>query len=546
MDIIQQIKDVALRKDGKVNSAVIRRDWFLESDLWAAILKQTDFLPEGVRPTQRIYVALNGIKEVPLCMCGSERVFLPRGEYSDTCGQPSCRTVASINTRKDTMMERYGALVSPKTRQKASERAHELFVKGRKTLMERYGVEAPSHVEGSQEKRIATLQERYGVDDVSKIPSVVERIKERQLDRYTEMGRKWVDVLGVDKRVDDDRQLFNIDYKCKECGYLDVMKGETFKWRCDNDITPCKSCSGQKGGSAGENELYEYVASILPDQHISRNDRHLLGPLELDIVIDELDVAFEYDGMFWHSYDSHETTEERRSHLNKTEQCEEIGLRLIHVFESEWMTKQEIVKSRIASAVGRSYHSYYGRECEIVELTNQEAREFLERTHIQGSPATGARVAYGLRLQKTGELVAVMTFGKPRYSKHQWELLRYSGELYTNVVGGASKLFKHFVREQNPDSVVSYADRRWASLTPMYGQLGFEFQNFSQPNYFYLHHDEGLMVTHSRVTFQKHKLPELLEDFDDTLTEADNMFKNGYRRIWDCGTSVWVWESEDE
>ena len=39
--------------------------------------------------------------------------------------------------------------------------------------------------------------------------------------------------------------------------------------------------------------------------------------------------------------------------------------------------------------------------------------------------------------------------------------------------------------------------------------------------------------------YQKHMLQEKLEKFDPELTEWENMVKNGYDRIWDCGTILY-------
>ena len=54
---------------------------------------------------------------------------------------------------------------------------------------------------------------------------------------------------------------------------------------------------------------------------------------------------------------------------------------------------------------------------------------------------------------------------------------------------------------------------------------------------------ESDFTLHSRHKFQKHKLESILNIYDHNLTEAQNMFDNGYRRIWDCGNLVYIWKS---
>jgi hypothetical protein len=128
-----------------------------------------------------------------------------------------------------------------------------------------------------------------------------------------------------------------------------------------------------------------------------------------------------------------------------------------------------------------------------------------------------------------------MTFGKARFSNyHDFELLRYASNLCVNITGGASKLFAGFRKLHPTASVVSYADRRW-STGQLYHALGFNHLHTSTPNYFYSLDKLHLL---SRQQFQKHKLASQLTVFDAQLSESENMYANGYLRIWDCGNDV--------
>lgn len=101
----------------------------------------------------------------------------------------------------------------------------------------------------------------------------------------------------------------------------------------------------------------------------------------------------------------------------------------------------------------------YARKCDCREITFEESKKFLEGCHIQGNCCS--KFHYGL--YNNDELVSVMTFGESRFKKGEFELLRFANKLYTNVVGGASKLLKHFLREHSGvKEIVSYADRRWS------------------------------------------------------------------------------------
>ena len=130
-----------------------------------------------------------------------------------------------------------------------------------------------------------------------------------------------------------------------------------------------------------------------------------------------------------------------------------------------------------------------------------------------------------------------MTFGKPRFNKfYEWELLRYVTIGSFSIVGGAGKLLNYF-RNHFCGSIISYADKRWSNGN-LYKTLGFAEINESEPSYYYCKGD----VRYSRVKFQKHKLKDILPIFDENLSEKENMERNGYMRVWDCGNKVFVLE----
>ena len=136
-----------------------------------------------------------------------------------------------------------------------------------------------------------------------------------------------------------------------------------------------------------------------------------------------------------------------------------------------------------------------------------------------------------------------MTFSKPRFDKkHEWELVRFCNKCGYHVPGGASKLLKHFERQYNPKSIVSYADRRWTmnNGNTLYDRLGFSLDHISKPNYWYWNTEDRDYALYSRIQFQKHKLKGILEHFDESKSEVQNMKDNGYDRIFDCGNLVFV------
>ena len=265
--------------------------------------------------------------------------------------------------------------------------------------------------------------------------------------------------------------------------------------------------------------------------------RSILDGKELDIYLPDFKLAIEYNGLMYHSqgystWNRFNTPDFNKNyHLDKTNQCLDLGIQLFHIFEGEDL---DLWLSMINNKLGLN-ERIFARKCEIRELSNKDIFNFLSENHIQGY--TSSKINLGLFFQN--KLVSVMTFSKPRFNKkYEYELIRFCSLKNTSVIGGANKLLKYFIRKYNPKSIISYANRRFSNGS-IYETLGFKKIGVSAPNYFYFKDSTEL---ESRNKYQKHKLKSLLSDFNPELTESENMFKNGYRRIYDCGNLVYEWK----
>jgi hypothetical protein len=133
-----------------------------------------------------------------------------------------------------------------------------------------------------------------------------------------------------------------------------------------------------------------------------------------------------------------------------------------------------------------------------------------------------------------------MSFSKPRFNKkYDWENIRTCTKINYCVVGGFSKLLKFF-KTNYDGSIVSYVDSRYFNGSG-YEENGFKYTNHTNPNYFYF--KESTLNLFNRVKFQKHKLKDILECFDENLTEQQNMSNNNFLWIYDCGNDVYEFDS---
>jgi AraC-like DNA-binding protein len=293
--------------------------------------------------------------------------------------------------------------------------------------------------------------------------------------------------------------------------------------------------------STSEKEIIDFI-NTLTKTTIQTNTRNIISPKELDIYLPEYNTAIEFDGIFWHSYDKQETTDQRLYHLDKTQRCKEKNITLFHIFENEWLdpNKQDIWKSIISRAICFPGRRIFARKCKIEIVNVADKKKFVNDNHLQGDVPSSTNIG----LYYNNELVSVMTFGRPRFNnKYSWEILRYCTKKYTSIIGGASKIWKYFLNNYE-GSIISYCDIRY-STGNIYKLLGFKYLHHSKPNYYYTTaktNKNGQILLESRVKYQKHKLARLLPEFNPTLIESQNMFNNGYRRIWDCGNLVFSFD----
>lgn len=303
----------------------------------------------------------------------------------------------------------------------------------------------------------------------------------------------------------------------------------------------CPKCSHTK--SSQEEAIAKYLGLFTS---VDSRNRSLLKPFELDIYMPAKSLAVEYSGMFWHSHgDVDSERADRYKHFNKYKACAEKGVRLITVFESEWLERPFAIKRLLRNAIGAGRGKLMARKCELKQVAHQEAVAFYERYHPQGGAGYGDH--YGLFWK--GKLVACMrfTFGAndrgTASANSMWTLTRYATRV--TVAGGASRLFKAFLKDKNPSEVKSFSDNRYFS-GGMYEQLGFELEE-TKPDYQVWSPKTGL---HPKSHYQRRLIQKRLQEhgvedaFDpntDPRTEKEMTYAMGARRIYDCGKKRWVW-----
>lgn len=322
----------------------------------------------------------------------------------------------------------------------------------------------------------------------------------------------------------------DVDILCKIHGLFKQSPSNHINNGCN-----CPSCVSP------QSKPEKFISDFLTNHNIKivENDRTIIGPKELDFYIPDYNLAIEFDGIYFHS----ELTggKNKNYHLNKTVGCNKSGVRLIHIFETEYEHKRKIILHKLKNILKLTKYKIFARKCEIKEIDSKIKKRFIEKYHIQGDCPS----SINLGMFYKNKLVQVMTFSKKRVAlgskinEDEYELARMCSVNNFNIVGGASKLLSYFEKNYNPKSLLTYADRRWSGSDNVYLKMGFTHMHDSNPNYWYFHKSNFLKHWH-RYSFAKHKLVGKLKTFDPLVSEWENMKNNGYDRIWDCGNSVYV------
>lgn len=486
-------------------------------------------------------------------VCGKLIKFNGRG-YNNTCSF-SCGRVNSKNKSKQTCLEKYGVenvFQSEGVKKKIKE-----------TNQLKFGKESYVQTDEYKKRYQEYCRSNYGVDNLFQAKEIKDKIKQTNINKYGKSSYTQTDDYKR-KTVETNLKRYNVTYKIQQHiknrelltesyiksnfikdGFFLIQEcAEFFNLTFDalqkrykkqfNILVPNKQYKLK-----AQLEVYNYIKSIYSGK-VELNTRQIISPLELDIYIPDKKLAIEFDGLMFHSYGvsnesmfNNASDEDSKCHLRKTDACQEKGIQLLHIFENEWLTKKDIWKSVIKNKLGLIMNKIYARKCEIRQVQNSEKETFLNTNHLQGS----CQSSINLGLYYNNELVSLMTFGKSRFNKeYKIELLRFCNKLNTVVVGGASKLLSYFRKHYN-DKIISYANRRWSN-GDLYQKLGFSLLREAVPNYYYFKEHDNIL--HNRLEFQKHHLKSKLESFNKSLSETQNMYNNGYRKIYDCGNYVYV------
>lgn len=278
-----------------------------------------------------------------------------------------------------------------------------------------------------------------------------------------------------------------------------------------------------KNTSKAELEILEFVNSLTNN---SFSKTHF-NNIEIDMYSEDFKLGIEYCGIFWHS----EAVKGKDLHVKKYKICKENGIRLLTIFEDEWLNRKQQVKAFIKSILKANTNKIYARQCEIKKLhpRDLDANKFLEENHIQ-SKTNIVNVINHYALVFNDDIVAIMTISKHHRNNEELVLSRFCVKNDYSIAGGASKLFLQVKNDFKGCLLKTWSDNRWSEGN-LYNVLGFALKTEYPKDYSYVKQKQRI----SKQSMTKKKIQAA-----ENQTEYERAKELGYERIWDCGKKLWT------
>lgn len=465
---------------------------------------------------------------------------------------------------KETFLKKYGVDNPSKSK--------EVYDKVRKTNLERYGHVCSAQSEVVKEKIKASNLKKYGVDYSFQAEVVKDKIKATSLERYGVDNPSKLDIIK-NRIVESNRKNLGVDYPMQSKDVLDksrvtslekygteypnqseivkqhikesslriygvehpfmsdVVIGKVLNTNLERYGVPCYLMLTKRWEEANDSKPNRDFAELLDDNNITYEREFRCGKYSYDFKIGnnlvEINPTATHNTHF-NPYGKNRIDD--MYHFNKSNIANVIGYNVIHVFD--WDDKGKII------SLLKNRDTLYARKCVVRLVDSVECNQYLMAYHLQGK-CNNQTIRLGLYY--SNQLVSLMTFGKSHFNKnYEYELLRYCAS--HNVIGGAEKLFKYFVDNYKPKSIVSYCDTSKFS-GKVYDTLGFKYVKTNSPRKHWYSKKEKRHITDGLLLSQGYDRL-FKENHGKGTSNEELILARGYLPVYDCGQATYVWENQ--
>lgn len=529
-------------------------------ELQLLLKEETSFLSEDASLSERLYCWTHDIHELQMCPYCKERPLRYAGKmnkgYFGTCGDKECMRLGEISGPKKITKEKWKE-ISKKSQDTYFEHTGyrnifqnpERMKQWRKDFKEKHGVEHPLQVKEIKEKQEKTTLERHGTLNFLQMPKSIKTVEERYgsvENMYKETSKKSAKTLKKNKyqkivdllnifdfdiiNYDDNTKIFKL--KCRKCNHEFTVKRPEITYNYKNNRRFCPKCDfkNMTFRSLQEEDLAKFITSICKDKEIKYNKK--TNGIELDISVPEMGIAFDYNGIYWHSSAA---GKEMNYHINKKRIAYKAGYQLYYVWEDLWTNniKRNIIESNIRSIFGIYEKTINASNCNIKEISieNKEFKEierFLRENDIDGN-VKNAYKCFAMYYNNHLVLVSIISKTDNKLNEigenhYNYIVSRLTIKNNYNIIDGLDMILKYITNIPEFSNMLYLLNMDWNSfkLNPVFEKNN--FVNTKQVKIFCKQETNNIRKTAEETDI-------LLED-------------TGYLNFWDAGNLILAYNKQ--
>lgn len=270
-----------------------------------------------------------------------------------------------------------------------------------------------------------------------------------------------------------------------------------------------------------------------------QKDRSVLKPQELDFYLPTFNIAIECNGIMFHNstvgiYNNKPKI--KTYHYNKTKECTEKGIHLIHLYEHQILDKNFMRKFEdyLLDLCDVNRININKTECIVKEIHEDVSKKFIYKYHLENYDK--ADIHIGLYYKE--ELIQVMTFKKLNNIK-QYELNKICTKAKYNKNSGSKKLLNYFIKKYNPQQIIMYCNKDLFT-GKMLEQLNFKKEGEEEIDYWWIKRNTVL----SQNEIKENKLKKLLKkEYKEDLTVTQNMLNCNFLQVFRSGIDKYIYNN---
>lgn len=360
----------------------------------------------------------------------------------------------TINKIKTTQIEKYGAYGFNTEKQK-------------QTMINKYGYITPAKNKSVKEKIKAT---QYNNND-NKFAFNTEQQRQTMYDKYGSYGR-----LGDPEELKRQQEYMLKTYGVKTPAELPAIEKKILD-------TLTKNGNHVFGTQGRQSKTNEYWKSLIENTfNVKVETEYRIDNSFFDLYIPDKKLLIDINPTVTHNVtmpyqclkesckqpcDKHSSVS-RSYHYDRAKLAQNNHLKLIQIYD--WDNKVDILHM-LNQKLSSQTIKISSHKLKLKSIDQKTANKFLSLYHIQKG---GRKQTYCYGLYLHDELLAVATFSKARFkSNYDYEFYRFAIKRGYTLFGASDKMVKQFIKDVNPNSIISYIDFNHTTTDTFLTRMGF-------------------------------------------------------------------------